>query len=718
MTHDHCIIIPGGDSGTELLPSGSLEILFRGHKYLCAWVEAKEFRCPLQRQMVGNHEQGFPAQPQPLALHGSGGHLKGLPGSHLMGQKGISPVEYMGDGVPLMGAEPDVRIHAPEPDVAAVVLTGTDGIEQLIVLFHQRLPALGILPDPVPERLPDSLLLLLGKGGLPLVEDTLLPAVLPLNRVIDPHVPEIQAVLQYLVGVGPSCAEGHIGRHVICAEGILPLHRPFSRDLRILHIRITLQIKRRVKGLMHELPDIFLVNPCGPQTHVDLRGLQILGLGLLQRRHVHLEATVPLGCQPGCPQLVPDVPGQIFVPGAPSFLLRFRTQRILEYDPLKLPHNGPVLSGCTQQSGHEGQVHPAPLPNGNPKCLAGRVHSGHTALRPDGALGEHIRLALQPPLLIQILQRAEQIVGRILRKCRLVGTAVDQAVLSRKTLIGLVQLPLLLPDGLLRVILHLVLDQLVHDLPQPDHPSDPFRPGAVSLRQPHQAVLPEIHPAVHHTIGKVLHPRIRRNTLPHALSRLRLRLQRLPIAAPHQCGGSFQLFGKLGSGNGQNRAFLFSVLTAFQSQTSQHHLRVGQKIAVQHDPVLRLPKMHPFFLRLHGMLPFLQKKDVRNHLRTSVGPERIVGEPHRPQQQSLSGKISAHLRVFGIHGTVAGDKGHYASGPHLIQYFGKEIIVDGKKQFIVRHIIYPIFPKRHIPHRTDGYHAFPPAACRRNSLSP
>ena len=45
-----------------------------------------------------------------------------------------------------------------------------------------------------------------------------------------------------------------------------------------------------------------------------------------------------------------------------------------------------------------------------------RIHAGDGALRANGALGEHRRLALELPLLVQIFQRTQQIVGGILLK--------------------------------------------------------------------------------------------------------------------------------------------------------------------------------------------------------------------------------------------------------------------------------------------------------------
>ena len=49
---------------------------------------------------------------------------------------------------------------------------------------------------------------------------------------------------------------------------------------------------------------------------------------------------------------------------------------------------------------------------------------------PDGALGEHIRLALESPLLVQHFQRAQQAVAGILPEGKAVAPAGDPAILG------------------------------------------------------------------------------------------------------------------------------------------------------------------------------------------------------------------------------------------------------------------------------------------------
>lgn len=68
----------------------------------------------------------------------------------------------------------------------------------------------------------------------------------------------------------------------------------------------------------------------------------------------------------------------------------------------------------------------------------------------DGALKEHIRLALQLAVLVQHFQRAEQAVGTVLFKGSFVSRAVDQAILSIEAVISGVQFLLKVSDGVLR----------------------------------------------------------------------------------------------------------------------------------------------------------------------------------------------------------------------------------------------------------------------------
>ena len=141
--------------------------------------------------MVGNHKDGLLAQSQPLAFHGGSDHLKGLARTHFVGKQCITAIENMGDGVSLMLPEGDFRVHARKDDVTAVIFPWAGAVHFLIVLPNQCLTALGVCPNPVPERIPDQLLLLCRQRGFLGVQYPLFVSVRILNGVVHLHIPEV-----------------------------------------------------------------------------------------------------------------------------------------------------------------------------------------------------------------------------------------------------------------------------------------------------------------------------------------------------------------------------------------------------------------------------------------------------------------------------------------------------------------------------------------------
>ena len=96
----------------------------------------------------------------------------------------------------------------------AVIFAGSGAVHFLVVLPYQRLPPFRVAPYPVPKSVPDGLLFLRGKSGFLGIEDAPLLAVSILHGVVNADVAQVQAVLQYPVGVGPVGAVGGIGGHV------------------------------------------------------------------------------------------------------------------------------------------------------------------------------------------------------------------------------------------------------------------------------------------------------------------------------------------------------------------------------------------------------------------------------------------------------------------------------------------------------------------------
>ena len=137
MAYYDGVVIAGGYPGTELLAVRSLEVFAGCDEDVGAGVEAEEFICPLERQMVGDDEHALLAEPEALALHGGGSHLEGLAGPDLVGEQGVAAVEHVCNRAELVGAEGNVRVHASERDVGAVVFPGTVGVEELVIAGHK-----------------------------------------------------------------------------------------------------------------------------------------------------------------------------------------------------------------------------------------------------------------------------------------------------------------------------------------------------------------------------------------------------------------------------------------------------------------------------------------------------------------------------------------------------------------------------------------------------
>ena len=158
-------------------------------------------------------------------------------------------------------------------------------------------------------------------------------------------------------------------------------------------------------------------------------------------------------------QLCPDIAGQVLVCHLPArFRVGWVSGRVFEDHAGKFGGNAPVLAGCTQQFCHIGQVYFTVFPDGHRQRFAGGVHTGDGALRANGAFREHCRLALKLPLLVQIFQRTQQIVGRILLKQPPIFAVIQQTVLCGKGIVSDVQTLLCCLNIGIGVILQLLLN--------------------------------------------------------------------------------------------------------------------------------------------------------------------------------------------------------------------------------------------------------------------
>ena len=89
-----------------------------------------------------------------------------------MGEQGVPTIKHMSNCIALMFPQIDLRVHTDKMDMASVILAGPGTIEQLVILLHQQIPPLRVLPNPACKGILDGLLLLLGEGGFLTVESS------------------------------------------------------------------------------------------------------------------------------------------------------------------------------------------------------------------------------------------------------------------------------------------------------------------------------------------------------------------------------------------------------------------------------------------------------------------------------------------------------------------------------------------------------------------
>ena len=271
--------------------------------------------------MVGDYKKRFLAQAQPLALHGGGGHLKGLARAHTMGQQGIPAVEHPGHCIALVGFQPDFRVHPHKGDVLSVIGAGPDRVKNAVVGRTQFGPPVRVFENPFPERLADGLLLLLGDGGFLWVQHPLFFSVL-VGGVINPGVPQVQGIFKDDVGIAPLGAVGFPDAGVGGAVCIFVLYAPLAAGFGVKHPDTPCAgvpvLIRSLEQFKHELLVIFRGNPVRADAHVDLGGGQVFGLHLLQCGYIGVKLRVFLSSGTGCFQLTPHIAGQVFVGSLPA----------------------------------------------------------------------------------------------------------------------------------------------------------------------------------------------------------------------------------------------------------------------------------------------------------------------------------------------------------------------------------------------------------------
>ena len=317
VADDDSVIIPGGDSGAELFAVLLFKILFRCHQDIGGGVQLQEIRSEIPDDVIRHHKQGFVGQAKPLCLHCGGDHLIALASPHHMAEQGVAAVNCPGYCVALVGAQLYFRVHPCKYDMAPVIFAGPDGIKLLVVNPAQPIAAAWLRPNPLLKLLLNQVLFVLRDGGFFFIQDALLMPVRVLYGIENPHVPQIQGVLNNLIGVDPLCAIGVVGADIAAVNAFFR-NIPFASDLGIADMDAALAMPRRSQKLKGKIFNHIFGNPRRTQPHTDFPSGQIFGLHLFQRLHIDRIGGVALRRASGGFQLFPHPAGEVFVSGLPA----------------------------------------------------------------------------------------------------------------------------------------------------------------------------------------------------------------------------------------------------------------------------------------------------------------------------------------------------------------------------------------------------------------
>ena len=99
-----------------------------------------------------------------------------------------------------------------------------------------------------------------------------------------------------------------------------------------------------------------------------------------------------------------------------------------------------------------------------------------------------------------------------------------------------------------------------------------------------------------------------------------------------------------------------------------------------------------------GAVTLLQKDNVADNIRASVGTESIVRQTDSPQEIGAFCHVLAGGAVLAVHGITRSHKRHNAARTHLVDGLGEKVVVDTKSQLVVRLIVDLVLTKGHVAH--------------------
>jgi len=253
-------------------------------------------------------------------------------------------------------------------------------------------------------------------------------------------------------------------------------------------------------------------------------------------------------------------------------------------------------------------------------------------------------------------------------------------------------------DVLVRVVVQLLVNQVVDDLAQFHHAGDAPLGGVGQFYLRHHGIFPVENFAVHYGIGEVFDLRVSRENvlLIFGIRNIwcfHLNFGVLPLNMLYRfC----KLVGKADALKGRNRQFLSSILGAFGGEYAQNHLRVVCEILVDGKAIFCFAQLHPVRLMVNGAVTFLQKDNVADNIRASIGAKRIIRQTDGTQQIGTLCHVLAGGAVLAVHGVAAGDERHYAARTHLVDGLGEKVVVNRKSQLVVRLIVDLVLTERHV----------------------
>ena len=528
--------------------------------------------------------------------------------------------------------------------------------------------------------------------GFLLVQNPPLLAIRVFYDIIHTGIPQVQGILQNLIGVDSGGAVGGVRIHIPIADILLPGNAPLRCIGRVIHDNGTPEIERRLKQIFHERLNILFVNPGCTQAHINFGSIQIFGLRLFQSLHIvpkhlrFLRGTASNG------QLLPHITGEVFIRRhIAGRAILIQNARKLEDYAAKLIRK--IFNGFPGQLGHVRHIDAGVLRNGNGECFRGSIHRGNGSGLTNGAFGEHIRFPQKFVIFVQDFQTAQQIVGAVIRERQSVSFGIDQSVLCGEGIIQLIQLCLFCGDFLVGCqCIHLEGNQIPDTIPQTDHSANPVLGSCFDLGLDHNAVFTIVDFSIYQRIGEVFDAGIGWNGLADFLSFTKVWQFRFLIAAVDVLDGIVQQRSK-GDLFVGDYGVVQAESGALRGFSTQNHVRIVEEVSIDGKAVIVFPKGNPLRFIDNGPVPLLEEQDIGDHFCTSVGFEGIVGKPDSAQQLSPLCNILSDSAVLGIHCVAAGDESHDTARTQLIQALCKKVVVDRKAQLIESRVIHTILPK-------------------------